>query len=188
MLRYRSRQNSLFQLSPYEQKSLLLPHPTIASSSFPPSPTLLQHIYWIWTLKESYTKCLGVGLGFDFSRISFNLEALTLHLGGPDGDTQHVDDIVKVDGKSVRGYSFFMFEVSNGDEEYQGVITQKMHFSDPSVPPMSEFKFMPTIDVPILPSSPSEIEVNDDAESDPAFMVLRFFAAKQLINTAKVIS
>lgn len=129
-----------------------------------------------------------MGLGFDFSRISFNLEALNLHLGGPVGDTQHVDEIIKVDGKPVRGYSFFMFEISNGDEEYQGVITQKMHIAEPGNPPMSEIKFLPSIQIPSLPPSFSEIEVEDDAESDPAFMVLKFFAAKQLVDTAKIIS
>lgn len=29
----------------------------------------------LWTLKEAYTKALGLGLGFDFSRIEFQLSA-----------------------------------------------------------------------------------------------------------------
>ena len=34
----------------------------------------LVHLFLLWTLKESYTKALGLGLGFDFKRIEYDSE------------------------------------------------------------------------------------------------------------------
>ena len=35
----------------------------------------LRRIYALWTTKEAYTKALGIGLGFDFSRIDVQLDS-----------------------------------------------------------------------------------------------------------------
>jgi 4'-phosphopantetheinyl transferase len=64
--------------------------------------------YWIWTLKEAYTKALGYGLGFDFRRIEYNVWA----------------DEVKVDGGRLQGWCFRKFKLSVGEDTYQGVAAE----------------------------------------------------------------
>jgi 4'-phosphopantetheinyl transferase len=64
--------------------------------------------YWIWTLKEAYTKALGSGLGFDFRRIEYDVWV----------------DEVKVDGTRLQGWCFRKFELSVGEDTYQGVAAE----------------------------------------------------------------
>ncbi|KAL6306674.1 hypothetical protein BKA93DRAFT_772305 [Sparassis latifolia] len=90
------------------ERELLLPSPP--SPPLPPSEAL-RRFYLIWTLKESFTKALGMGLGFEFRRIEYDV----------------VQDIVRIDGVVPRGWEFIRFEVENklGDgqdsEMYVGV-------------------------------------------------------------------
>jgi len=56
----------------------------------------------MWTLKEAYTKALGIGLGFDFSRVEF--------------DT--VRRIVKIDGNEPPGWRFILFTIQDGNDTY----------------------------------------------------------------------
>jgi hypothetical protein len=76
------------QLTPYE-KETLSPTPAVSSSES------LYHFYLIWTLKEAYTKALGLGLGFDFKRIEYD----------------KVKNRVKVDGVILKGWTFDIFRV-----------------------------------------------------------------------------
>ena len=62
----------------------------------------------MWTLKEAYTKALGVGLGFDFTRVEYNIP----------------ENIVLVDGKTPMGWCFTKFEVPVGSDLYQGVVAE----------------------------------------------------------------
>jgi 4'-phosphopantetheinyl transferase len=64
--------------------------------------------FWIWTLKEAYTKALGLGLSFDFARIEYNVH----------------EDVVLVDGKVPKGWHFTKFELFDGDDRYQGVTAE----------------------------------------------------------------
>ena len=60
-------------------------------------------------MKEAYTKALGLGLGFDFSRIEYNVTRETL----------------TIDGETPLGWQIIKFEIQNerdGEKEaYQGV-------------------------------------------------------------------
>lgn len=68
----------------------------------------LQRFFWIWTLKEAYTKALGQGLGFDFRRVEFDV----------------VNLIVRVDGQIPQGWHFGMFVIEDGEDLYQGVVAE----------------------------------------------------------------
>jgi 4'-phosphopantetheinyl transferase len=56
-------------------------------------------------MKEAYTKALGLGMGFDFRRIEYNLLA----------------DTVTIDGEIPKGWQMIKFEVIHGRDMYQGV-------------------------------------------------------------------
>ena len=68
----------------------------------------LDLFFWMWTLKEAYSKALGLGLGFDFARIEYNIH----------------EGVVLVDGKVPKGWHFTKFELSVGDDRYQGVVAE----------------------------------------------------------------
>ena len=90
------------------ERTILLP-PASAPSLSPREQ--LRRFYLIWTLKEAYTKALGLGMGFDFSRIEYDVP----------------NDAVRIDGVVPRGWRFTRFELLNqiqGDrmEEYVGVV------------------------------------------------------------------
>lgn len=65
----------------------------------------VQRFFWIWTMKEAYTKALGIGLGFDFSRIEYNVP----------------DDVLKIDGQVPKGWQLIKFEINYKEALYQGV-------------------------------------------------------------------
>lgn len=68
----------------------------------------LELFFWMWTLKEAYTKALGLGLGFDFQRVDFDPVKL----------------VVLVDGRAPHGWRFHMFTVTDGDDRYLGVMAE----------------------------------------------------------------
>ncbi|KAF9449904.1 4'-phosphopantetheinyl transferase [Macrolepiota fuliginosa MF-IS2] len=68
----------------------------------------LQRFFWIWTMKEAYTKALGVGLGFDFKRLEFDVE----------------DRILRADGEVPVGWHFRMFVLRDEEDVYEGVVAE----------------------------------------------------------------
>jgi len=75
-------------------------------------------------MKEAYTKALGLGLGFDFSRIEFDVKA----------------DVVRVDGQVPSGWKFHKFEVTEGGKPYVGVVAELTGGSETVVVSESEPK------------------------------------------------
>ncbi|KAG9219203.1 hypothetical protein CCMSSC00406_0001613 [Pleurotus cornucopiae] len=68
----------------------------------------LRRFFWIWTMKEAYTKALGSGLGFDFKRVEYIVP----------------EEKLTVDGEEPRGWQFFKFNVLDKEVIYQGVVAQ----------------------------------------------------------------
>lgn len=59
-------------------------------------------------MKEAYTKALGIGLGFDFSKVEFDV----------------VRSVVRIDGKVPKGWKFSKFVVHAGEDLYEGVVAE----------------------------------------------------------------
>ena len=62
----------------------------------------------MWTIKEAYTKALGLGLGFDFSRVEYDV----------------ISNVIRVDGRIPSGWWFGRFLVNDGEDIYQGVVAE----------------------------------------------------------------
>ncbi|KAF9534407.1 4'-phosphopantetheinyl transferase superfamily [Crepidotus variabilis] len=73
-----------------------------------------RQFFWMWTLKEAYTKAIGMGLGFDFKRVEFHPQ----------------ERLVKVDGQIPVGWKFRMFVLKDGEDQYQGVCADFMGNSE----------------------------------------------------------
>lgn len=77
-------------------------------SSDVPENVALDRFYLIWTIKEAYTKAIGLGLGFDPSRIEYDISANT----------------VAVDGVIVSDWLFETSQVTVDGEAYRVTVAQ----------------------------------------------------------------
>ncbi|KAH6914829.1 4'-phosphopantetheinyl transferase superfamily [Coprinopsis sp. MPI-PUGE-AT-0042] len=67
-----------------------------------------RRFFWMWTLKEAYTKALGLGLGFDFKRVEFDVAQRE----------------VRINGIAPRGWCFTIFTIDDGEALYQGAVAE----------------------------------------------------------------
>lgn len=99
------------QLAPREQAQL----------ARAPESKRLEAFYRLWTIKEAYTKALGLGLGFDFARVVY------------DEDTRGLE----VDGVQPRGWTLHevkqVVEAQDGQEDYIGVVAERDGGDSPAI-------------------------------------------------------
>ncbi|KAH8113427.1 hypothetical protein DFH11DRAFT_1775297 [Phellopilus nigrolimitatus] len=90
----------------------------------------LRHLYLIWTLKEAYTKALGLGLGFDFRRIEIDVHACR----------------VAVDGAAPRGWEFAAFALAGAPGEQYQVAVARFAGADADAPAAGHVDVRGTVD------------------------------------------
>ncbi|KAL0949571.1 hypothetical protein HGRIS_009620 [Hohenbuehelia grisea] len=76
----------------------------------------LRRFFWMWTMKEAYTKALGIGLGFDFKRVEYDVP----------------EEVIRVDGEVPKGWEFRKFEIMDNEDLYQGVVAQYVGGEEPA--------------------------------------------------------
>jgi len=73
-----------------------------------PENEAISGFYLIWTIKEAYTKAIGLGLGFDLHRIEYKVATKT----------------VTIDGVTATEWQFETSQVTVDEEEYRVTVAQ----------------------------------------------------------------
>jgi 4'-phosphopantetheinyl transferase len=90
------------QLTPGEQAYLL--------NLSPANGAALTALFELWTIKESYTKALGSGLGFDFSRVEYDFQTR----------------ILSIDGQALCGWCLGVFHFEVEGDKYVGATCHRL--------------------------------------------------------------
>jgi len=61
-------------------------------------------IFALWTVKEAYTKAIGMGLAFGFDRLEYRMEA---------------DNLLRIDGRPLQGWALNSFALNLSGSKYQ---------------------------------------------------------------------
>ncbi|KAI0301808.1 hypothetical protein B0F90DRAFT_248888 [Multifurca ochricompacta] len=91
-------------------------------SSIVPENEVLSCFYLNWTIKESFTKAIGLGLGFDFRRIEFDIPTNT----------------VTVDGVLATNWQFETIQVTVDEDVYQVTVAHFMESGKGTVVPLNQ--------------------------------------------------
>ena len=94
--------------SPSFQKQLTEEEKRLLSGDDVPENEAVSRFYLIWTIKEAYTKAIGLGLGFDLQRIGYNGATKT----------------VAVDGVAATEWQFETSQVTVDEEAYRVTVAQ----------------------------------------------------------------
>jgi len=81
-----------------------------------------QILYKYWTVKEAYTKVLGLGVGFDFSRVEYSIASSGIG-----------EDRVFVDGTVLRGWEFRGFTFVEGRTHFIGMVAMRRGEDDTTI-------------------------------------------------------
>eukprot|EP00055_Hartaetosiga_balthica_P006378 m.19910 g.19910 ORF g.19910 m.19910 type:complete len:322 (+) comp5189_c0_seq3:82-1047(+) len=98
---------------------------SIQQSSDEAEKMKLRHFYRHWTLKESYIKAIGVGLGMELQRLSFIPDDAMNYCAG----TRHVCSAVACElDEQLLSSEEWQFEQSHLDEKHEASVA--IHFND----------------------------------------------------------
>lgn len=104
----------------------------------PPSPgAALYTLYQIWTIKESYVKALGIGLGFNISRIEYDPQKSAVSVDGKPLSGWRIDSFSFGGIESIESHGFVgsvCYRMYEKGDTPQGHREQNV-FVHPKLPP-----------------------------------------------------